>query len=117
MNIDHVLAVVPVADIAISRDWYRRLLDREPDNNPMDSLIEWKVTTNGWLQVSAELARAGQAQVNFAVKRLAEEVDEIRQRGIVPGEIQQVSNDVEICSIVDPDGNVITLIGNFRVTY
>ena len=40
MAIDHVLAVVPVADIETARGWYERLLGREADNRPMDSLAE-----------------------------------------------------------------------------
>lgn len=52
MLINHVLAVVPVSDIAAARDWYERLLVREPDNRPMDVLVEWQLTDHGWLQVT-----------------------------------------------------------------
>ena len=117
MNVNHVLTVAPVADIAKSREWYQRLFDRKPDNNPMETLIEWQLTSNGWLQVTADPERAGSAQVNLAVGHLADQVAELRSRGIDIGEIQPMHNGVEICSITDPDGNVITLIGNFRVKY
>jgi len=33
------------------------------------------------------------------------------------GEIQPASKGVELSATTDPDGNVITLIGNFRVKY
>lgn len=117
MLIDHVLAVVPVADMAASREWYGRLLGREPDNNPMPILVEWRVTDAGWLQVTVDETRAGTGLVNLAVDDLAEAVSELAGRGLAPGEIVPVNKGVEICSIADPDGNVVTLIGNFRVDY
>ncbi len=117
MKIDHVLAVVPVTDIAVAREWYTRLFGREPDNNPMGSLIEWRLTNSGWLQVTADPDRAGKGLMNVAVDDLAAQVREVTGRGITVGEIQPVNKGVEVCSITDPDGNVITLIGNFRVTY
>lgn len=115
--ITYVLAIVPVADIAAAREWYARLLGREPDNNPMDSLIEWQLADHGWLQVTADPARAGTAQVNLAVDDLAGQVSEIVSRGITPSEIQPVNKGVELYPAQDPDGNVITFIGDFRVTY
>ncbi len=115
--IDHVLAVVPVTDIAAAREWYERLMGREPDNNPMDTLIEWQVVDHGWLQVTVDPARAGTAMVNLAVDDLARQLSETVSRGITVGEIHPASKGVEFCPINDPDGNIITLIANFRVTY
>ena len=117
MIVDHVLAVVPVTDMAISREWYERLLGRKPDNNPMDVLVEWQLADHGWLQATVDTARAGTALVNLAVADLADVVVELVDRGVTPGEIVQANKGVELCSITDPDGNVVTLIGNFRVRY
>jgi glyoxylase I family protein len=117
MNIDHVLAVVPVADIAVSREWYERLLGRGPDNTPMDILVEWQLADHGWLQVTVDTERAGTALVNLAVGDLAEAVADLVDRGVTAGEIVQVNKGVELCPVSDPDGNVVTLIGNFRVRY
>lgn len=61
---------VPVADIDTARRWYERLLGREADNRPMDSLAEWWVTDTGWLQVHHDAGRAGTALLNFAVDDL-----------------------------------------------
>ena len=117
MRIDHVLAVVPVRDIAVARDWYTRLFGREPDNTPMDVLVEWHLADHGWLQVTVDAGRAGSGQLNLAVPDLARQIAEAAARGIVAGETQPVSKGVEVCPIDDPDGNVVTLIGNFRVVY
>lgn len=115
--ITHVLAVVPVTDISVSQDWYERLFGRTPDNTPMDSLIEWQVTDNGWLQVSNALVPAGSAAVNLAVDDLAGHLSDIAGRGIQHGQIVPVNKGVELCTTNDPDGNSITFVGNFRVKY
>jgi glyoxylase I family protein len=39
MSIDHVLAVVPVADFEAAHAWYARLLGRVADNLPMEGLL------------------------------------------------------------------------------
>jgi glyoxylase I family protein len=115
--IKHVLAVVPVTDIGQAREWYQRLVGREPDNNPMDSLIEWQLADHGWLQVTVDAKRAGTAMVNFAVDDLRAQMGEIKGRGITTGEIQPVAKGVELLSVCDPDGNAITYIGSFREVY
>ncbi len=117
MKIEHVLAVVPVADVDAAREWYTRLFGRGPDNNPMESLVEWRLADTGWLQVTVDPDRAGKGLMNLAVADLAAQASEVAGRGIATGEIQPVNKAVAVCPITDPDGNVITLIGNFRVTY
>jgi len=114
--ITHVLAVVAVTDISASREWYERLLGREPDNVPMDSLIEWQLADHGWLQVTDSYS-AGSAFINLAVDDLAGHLTDIAGRGIRHGPIVPVSKGVELCTINDPDGNTITFVGNFRVKY
>jgi glyoxylase I family protein len=117
MAINHVLAVVPVADIDTARDWYEHLLGRTPDNHPMEGLAEWRVTDTGWLQVWEDPDRAGTALLNFAVDDLAAHLDELASRGFSPGEVQTVNKGVQLTAVTDPDGNTITFIGNFRVNY
>jgi hypothetical protein len=47
MTIDHVLAVIPVADLTVSADWYERLFDAEATNRPMSNVAEWQLTDTG----------------------------------------------------------------------
>lgn len=117
MSIDHVLAVIPVADIERAEAWYEALVGRPADNRPMPTLVEWQVTDTGWVQVTVDPGRAGSAQLNLAVDDLAATKDEISGRGLVPGDTVPVNKGVELSAIDDPDGNVITLIGRFRVQY
>ena len=117
MPFEHVLAVVPVSDLERADAWYEALFGRPADNRPMPSLVEWQVTGAGWVQVTVDSDRAGSGLLNLAVDDLAATREELGRRGVDTAEIQPVSKGVELSATSDPDGNAITLIGNFRVTY
>ena len=87
MSIEHVLAVVPVTDLARSQTWYETLFGRAADNNPMPNLVEWQVVPGGWVQVFADDQHAGSTVVNFAVQDLDAHIDELRQRVEVAGQM------------------------------
>jgi len=71
MSIEQVLAVVPVADFEAAHAWYERLFGRPADNLPMAGrLVEWRVTENGWVQVTFDADRSGWGLLNFAVDHL-----------------------------------------------
>lgn len=113
----HLLAVVAVSDLPRSRDWYRRLFGRPPDNEPMANLVEWQVREGGWVQVFVEPQHAGSSMVNLAVDDLDGATAAMAERGITPGATQRASRGVELATMRDPDGNAVTLIGGFRVDY
>lgn len=118
MTIAHTLAVVAVSDFDTSHDWYRRLFDMPATNVPMPgNLAEWRLTDTGWLQMFHAPEHAGHSLANIAVDDLHRHADQLRSRGVDVGEIVDVNKGVRVCSIDDPDGNVITLIGNFREQY
>jgi predicted enzyme related to lactoylglutathione lyase len=117
MSIDHVLAVIPVKDLAMSSAWYEQLFGSEPTNRPMPNLAEWQLTDGGWVQVFVDEERAGHTFCNMAVSDLDADLDTLRDRGLTPGDIQDATKGVRIATIEDPDGNVINLIGGFRVHY
>jgi len=118
MTVSHVLGVLPVRDLDVSREFYERLLGVPPTNVPMPGILaEWRVTSNGWLQVSVDAERAGSAQANLAVDDLDAELAALRARGVEIDDIQHANKNVDLAPITDPDGNVITLIGNFREEY
>jgi glyoxylase I family protein len=117
VSFEHVLAVVPVSDLDVARAWYEKLFGRPADNNPMPVLVEWQVVAGGWVQVFVDEQRAGSGLVNFAVDDLAAHLTEIASAGLDPGEIEDANLGVQLSTIHDPDGNVIRLIGGFRVEY
>jgi glyoxylase I family protein len=117
MSIEHVLAVVPVSDIDKANSWYEALFGRKADNNPMPVLVEWQVVPGGWVQVFVDPERAGSGLLNLAVDDLAKHIAQVRDRGLTPGETDDVNKGVQLSTLEDPDGNLIRLIGNFRVQY
>jgi glyoxylase I family protein len=118
MPIEHVLAVVPVADFDAAHAWYECLFGRPADNIPMEGLlVEWRLTETGWLQITFDADRAGSSFVNFAVDNLVDHCAEIARRGLTPGAIETVNKGVQLSTIRDPDGNTITFIGSFRINY
>jgi glyoxylase I family protein len=117
MSIDHVLAVVPVSDMDPSCAWYECLFGHPADNHPMVTLAEWRVTDAGWVQVFLDPARAGSTLLNFAVDDLDTHLAELGARGLRPQANETANKGVRLSTLVDPDGNRITLIGNFRTTY
>ena len=117
MPISHVLAVVPVSDIQSAQPWYEALVGRPEDNHPMDTLVEWRITENGWVQVFQDPERAGSTLLNFAVDDLEAKAVELAERGLVLDDVQTANKGVRTASINDPDGNRITFISGFRVVY
>ncbi len=117
MSLKYVLAVVPVRDLERANAWYAQFFGRPADNNPMPTLVEWRAVDTGWVQVTVDAERAGSSLLNFAVEDLAGHVGELTGRGLAPGEIQDVNKGVQLSSLTDPDGNVLTLIGGFRDEY
>jgi glyoxylase I family protein len=117
MTLEHLLAVVPVTDLDRSRRWYETLFGRPADNNPMPTLVEWQVVPGGWVQVFDDDQRAGSTTVNVAVRDLDAHIEDLRRRGLEPGEIVEANKGVRFSPLTDPDGNKVWLIGGFRVHY
>jgi glyoxylase I family protein len=117
MTFQHVLAVVPVSDLERANAWYEKVFGRPADNNPMPVLVEWQVVPGGWVQVFVDEERAGSGLVNFAVDDLAAHVAQAADAGLQPGGIKDANKGVRLATLTDPDGNLIRLIGGFRVEY
>ena len=117
MSIEHVLAVVPVSDIDAAQRVVREAVRTFRRQQPDALLVEWQVVHGGWVQVFVDEERAGSGLFNVAVDDLETHIAEARSRGLEPGEVVDAAKGVRLSTIVDPDGNVIRLIGGFRVDY
>lgn len=117
MSIDQILAVVPVTDLDTAQPWYELLFGRPEDNHPMDTLVEWRITDSGWIQVFQHPERAGSTLLNFAVDDPDKHGTELVGRGLALGDIQSANRGVRLSTGIDPDGNRITFIGSFRNVY
>jgi predicted enzyme related to lactoylglutathione lyase len=115
MPVKSVLAGIPVADFDSALAWYERLLGRGADQRPMDGLAEWTFPGTGSIQVIADSERAGGGLLTLAVDDLRKEITQIEGRGLDFGSIDdQTSDKVLFATIVDPEGNAITMIEERR---
>lgn len=118
MTIDHVLAVVAVTDFDRSHAWYQQLFGAPATNVPMPGILaEWRLARAGWLQMTTDTNRAGSSLVNFAVDDINGHLESLRARDLEPAAIVTANKNVKLSSVIDPDGNIITFIGNFRENY
>lgn len=117
MRIEHVLAVATVSSVERSARWYEQLFGRPPDNRPMDTLVEWRLTDAGWLQVFHDPDHAGSSFVNLTVDDLDAWMAAVASRGIDTGAVAEATRGVRLSSVSDPDGNTVTFIGGFRAVY
>lgn len=110
MSIDKLLAVVSVTEHERAMAWYERFFGRPADATPMPGLADWHVTDTAWVQVYRDPERSGRAVVNFAVDELDGHTAELAARGISVRDAGGTSQGGRLGEVVDPDGNVITLI-------
>ena len=101
-----LLAGVPVSDLRVSTDWYRRFFGREPDLVAGDEIL-WDVRPGETLFIEPNPDAAGSGHVTFAVTGLEELLEQLTAAGIEHGPIETYDNGVRHVSILDPDGNLI----------
>ncbi|MGH3674900.1 MAG: VOC family protein [Mycobacterium sp.] len=105
-----IAAVVAARDFAAARSWYRRVLGREPDLEPIDGVAEWQITDTSWLQLVTDPDRAGKSMVRFGVGDLAAHVEMLNDAGIATGEPVVIADMVVVVDVADPDGNEVSFV-------
>jgi predicted lactoylglutathione lyase len=108
MQINNVLASLPVKDLAPSRVWYEKLFGRAPDSSPMPTLAECRFSGGGCLQVYVGPDRAGGGSCTLAVGDIQASIEALKKLGIDTGTL--ISSDkAKVVMINDPDGNTIAI--------
>ena len=107
MKIDYLYAAMVVTDIEASGAFYSKLLSREPDDRPMDTLVQWRGFSNAGIQLFKDAAKAGNSVMTIVVSDIEETKLSLKNQGIVLGEIQQGVFG-KIGQLSDLDGNGIT---------
>jgi hypothetical protein len=106
MQINNVLASLPVNDLGVSRAWYEKLFERAPDSSPMPTLVEWRFAGGGSLQVYAGPERAGGGSCTLAINDIDAAIDRLKKLSIDPGKLID-GGKAKVVMIKDPDGNSI----------
>ena len=109
-----IAAVVATRDFTSALSWYRRLIGREPDLEPIDNVAEWQITATAWLQVVEDPERAGRTAVRFGVDNLDTQIAELNAAGITPGQLVVVADMVKVVDLADPDGNEVSFVEDLR---
>jgi predicted enzyme related to lactoylglutathione lyase len=108
MNIQGLYAAVFVKDIASSSAFYSRLLGRQPDDKPMDTLVQWRGFGNAGIQLFRDPSKAGRGVMTLVVPDLEATKSLLDAQDIDLGQVQQ-GDFGKIAHLADPDGNVVTL--------
>jgi catechol 2,3-dioxygenase-like lactoylglutathione lyase family enzyme len=108
MNLRTIYTSLLTADLAAAEGWYTKLLGREPDHRPMDTLVQWELFDQAGLMLSNSDEIAGKGVMFLYVDDLAAERRRLQGLGItleddIPGDYSTLAQ------LRDPDGNLITL--------
>lgn len=106
MTIKNVLAGVAVKNLGEAIAWYTRLIGRAPDDHPMPEVYEYSFPGGGWLQIFADVDRAGKSSLALTVDSIDETLCALKAAGIDAGEPTR-SDYVDTTTVMDPDGNRI----------
>ncbi|HKY95540.1 MAG TPA: VOC family protein [Kiloniellales bacterium] len=106
MAVTNALAGVAVRRLPQAVAWYRRLLDRKPDTQPMEGLAEWAFPDGGWIQLFEDAGRAGRSSVTLMESDLDARLADLDRKGIAV-ESCSSSEQVRVAIVRDPDGNLV----------
>ena len=106
MALKNALAFLAVRDVEEGTRWYKMLLGREPDTQPMKGLVEWQFDAGGWLQVNENKQLAGRSSVTFVETDLDDRIKQLKKAGIEPKSVSR-GEQVSVVIITDPDGNQV----------
>ncbi|ALJ20546.1 VOC family protein [Microbacterium sp. No. 7] len=103
-----VFAGLPVRDLSAAIDWYSVFFGRSPDEVVGEEAM-WHVAAATWLFVAPDEKRAGGGLMTLGVPRLEAYLPRWRSAGMVHQPVETYGNGVQHVTIVDPDGNSISL--------
>lgn len=106
MAVTNALAGVAVKELAGAIDWYSRLLDRQPDTQPMEGLAEWAFRDGGWMQVFEDEARAGRSSITLVEDDLDARLADLAAKDIAVQSTSESEN-LKVALVRDPDGNLV----------
>jgi catechol 2,3-dioxygenase-like lactoylglutathione lyase family enzyme len=107
MQATSVTIGVPVRDLEVSREWYRQLLGKAPDLEPVPGIAEFEVA-GVWVQLMEGEAPGGNWTLRIGVTDLEGERDRLRGLGIEVGDVRIVPGVISYFMFRDPDGNLLS---------
>jgi predicted enzyme related to lactoylglutathione lyase len=108
MQIQGIYAALSTADMAAAERFYSLLFDREPDDRPMRSLIQWRDVAGANIQIFENREDAGAGRLTIVVPKMDKARQALAEIGVTVSAERQ-GDFGKIAQISDPDGNRITL--------
>lgn len=107
MDVQFVFAAMRVSDLDAATVFYTSLLGREPDDRPMETLVQWRYAHAG-IQLFTDADKAGRGTMTLVVPDMDVAGERLAAAGIDIGSIEQ-GDYGRIARFADPDGNDIVL--------
>lgn len=108
MRIQGIYAALATASMDRAEKFYTRIFDREPDDRPMDGLIQWRDVAGANIQIFHDEQNAGSGRLTIVVPKMDEARGSLEEIGVkLTGESE--GDYGRIAQLADPDGNRITL--------
>jgi len=87
VNLESVIAVVPVTDQVTAVTWYKKLLGRDADVVPIDGVAEWQLAEKAWLQVTTDPDNVGNTTVIISVSDIDAQRTACAEANVPLGEV------------------------------
>lgn len=112
MQIDKVFVSINARDFEGLSQWYRTLLGRGWDREPMPSCHEWDVAECVLFQVLDNGEQVGKATATFHITDLDHQVARLKDAGVDVPDATPVEGFAALryCEFKDPEGNMIGLV-------
>ena len=108
MKIQELFAVVCVSNMERGVAWYAALIGREPDERPMEGLVQWHNLGGAGLQLVLDAERAGFGMITIVTPNMNSARRRLAAADIALGPDMQ-GDYATLAQVGDPDGNIITL--------
>lgn len=108
MQIQGIYAALATANMDLAEAFYTQLFEREPDDRPMEGLIQWRNIAGANIQIFEDKLHAGSGRMTIVVPKMDDARQALQQFGIyLTGESR--GDYGRIAQMRDPDGNHLTL--------
>ncbi|MGX5841694.1 VOC family protein [Mesorhizobium sp. ArgA1] len=108
MHIQGVYAALTTKDMKRAEQFYSILFGREPDDRPMDNLIQWRDVAGANIQLFRDETSAGHGRCTIVVPQMSVARQELALAGLSIRD-EKAGEFGRIAQLNDPDGNLITL--------
>ncbi|MEM7428727.1 MAG: VOC family protein [Pseudomonadota bacterium] len=110
MDIVQSVMQLRVPDIGEGVEWYRQVLGRAPDMQPVEGVAEWEILPGSWFQVIEARPDPGRNRVRLGVNNLEHEIERLRETpGLELAEPVVLEGIIVYADGEDPFGNRIGL--------